>query len=334
MPKLLLLGAGFSRNWGGWLATEVFEYLLGTKAVIGSDKLRQLLWKHQLSGGFEAALAELQMLAKNNPAEWQFDLAEFESAVLVMFSDMNSGFLDLDDWDLQTSPKEASKTIASFLNQFDAIFTLNQDLLLEEHYLSRVNLSLISPRRWDGASLPGLDFRPSLEPFHHLSKARGRWIPQSNLNVDLSARMQPIYKLHGSSNWQKEDGSPLLIMGGNKTQEISTTPILQMYQNKFAEYLSESNARLMVIGYGFGDEHINEALTQAVELGLKIFLIDPMGAELALKLNKTRSSGQITCGTSLESVFQKSLIGGSRRSLKEIFDGSPIEYKKVMNFFI
>ena len=38
MPKLLLLGAGFSRNWGGWLATEVFEYLLGTKAVTGSDK--------------------------------------------------------------------------------------------------------------------------------------------------------------------------------------------------------------------------------------------------------------------------------------------------------
>jgi hypothetical protein len=90
----------------------------------------------------------------------------------------------------------------------------------------------------------------------------------------------------------------------------------------------------MVIGYGFGDEHINEVLTQAVESGLKIFLIDPMGAELALKLNKTRSSGQIICGTPLEGVFQKSLIGGSRRSLKEIFDGSPIEYKKVMNFFI
>jgi hypothetical protein len=25
----MLTGAGFSRNWGGWLADEAFEYLLG-----------------------------------------------------------------------------------------------------------------------------------------------------------------------------------------------------------------------------------------------------------------------------------------------------------------
>ena len=25
---LLLTGAGFSRNWGGWLSSEVYDYLL------------------------------------------------------------------------------------------------------------------------------------------------------------------------------------------------------------------------------------------------------------------------------------------------------------------
>jgi len=29
----LLTGAGFSRNWGGWLVNEAFEYLLGSKGV-------------------------------------------------------------------------------------------------------------------------------------------------------------------------------------------------------------------------------------------------------------------------------------------------------------
>jgi hypothetical protein len=29
MPHYLLTGAGFSYNWGGWLAIEAFEYLLG-----------------------------------------------------------------------------------------------------------------------------------------------------------------------------------------------------------------------------------------------------------------------------------------------------------------
>ena len=33
MPHHLLTGAGFTRNWGGWLANEAFEYLLGAPDV-------------------------------------------------------------------------------------------------------------------------------------------------------------------------------------------------------------------------------------------------------------------------------------------------------------
>ena len=33
MNHILLLGAGFGRNWGGWLAGEVFEYLIGCPEV-------------------------------------------------------------------------------------------------------------------------------------------------------------------------------------------------------------------------------------------------------------------------------------------------------------
>jgi hypothetical protein len=35
-----LLVAAFSRNWGGWLASEAFEYLLGRPEI--DDPLRQL----------------------------------------------------------------------------------------------------------------------------------------------------------------------------------------------------------------------------------------------------------------------------------------------------
>jgi hypothetical protein len=49
MNYLLLLGAGFSRNWGGWLANEAFEYLLGCPQI--DPSIRQLLWKHPRSGG-------------------------------------------------------------------------------------------------------------------------------------------------------------------------------------------------------------------------------------------------------------------------------------------
>ena len=41
MTNVLQTGAGFTRNWGGWLANEAFEYLLG-RPEIGSE-LRQRL---------------------------------------------------------------------------------------------------------------------------------------------------------------------------------------------------------------------------------------------------------------------------------------------------
>ena len=33
MHTIALLGAGFSRDWGGWLANEAFGYLLGCAEI-------------------------------------------------------------------------------------------------------------------------------------------------------------------------------------------------------------------------------------------------------------------------------------------------------------
>jgi len=43
MTFILLTGAGFSRNWGGWLADEAFEYLIGCPEI--DVHLRHLLWQ-------------------------------------------------------------------------------------------------------------------------------------------------------------------------------------------------------------------------------------------------------------------------------------------------
>ena len=57
VPKrLLLIGAGFSRNWGGWLASEVHDHLIGSRAVRENPAVRTALMETQKSGGFEAAL--------------------------------------------------------------------------------------------------------------------------------------------------------------------------------------------------------------------------------------------------------------------------------------
>ena len=56
MTPILLTGAGFSHNWGGWLASEAFEYLLGCTEI--DQGTRQLLWaSRDEGGGFEDTLA-------------------------------------------------------------------------------------------------------------------------------------------------------------------------------------------------------------------------------------------------------------------------------------
>jgi len=40
MPHHLLLGVGFSRNWGGWVASEAFEYRLVCPEIRAESRLR------------------------------------------------------------------------------------------------------------------------------------------------------------------------------------------------------------------------------------------------------------------------------------------------------
>ena len=48
------------RNWGAWLASEAFEYLIGDPAVTGNVRLSAALWKRPAAGGFEGAVHELE----------------------------------------------------------------------------------------------------------------------------------------------------------------------------------------------------------------------------------------------------------------------------------
>lgn len=330
MADLLLIGAGFSRNWGGWLATEAFEHLLGSPEVSKDAGLRRLLWRHQERGGFEDALAELQAQFAQDPNAARGPLMSLQDAVKRMFDDMNAAFMAATDW--QFGQQHIERQISTFLTRFDAIFTLNQDVLLEHHYAND-NVALISKKNWAGPKLPGMRRIPPQEPLHANSWSRSTWCPLPDDGFEADGRFQPIYKLHGSSNWTQADGQPLLIIGGAKVREIGQTPILSWYFKMFEDSLTAGDAKLMVIGYGFRDEHINAAIARGVEKGLKLFIVAPEGAELARRLNPTRAPGHIVAPTPLEGMVEESLIGASRRGLRETFGHDDAEFAKVMRFF-
>jgi hypothetical protein len=148
MAIILLTGAGFTRNWGGWLANEAFEYLLG-RTEIGSE-LRNRLWANRVKAlGFEHTLGELQRQAKIDGDRSAREMVqEFMAALAAMFEEMNLGLCRTKfEWQ-----NEVSMMIRPFLAQSDYIFTLNQDLLLEYHYMKDKS----GLGKFNGVQVPGL----------------------------------------------------------------------------------------------------------------------------------------------------------------------------------
>jgi hypothetical protein len=126
MGHILLTGAGFSHNWGGMLAHEVFQYLLGCTEL--DDDMRRLLWRDKnQGGGFEDTLVSLRH-AKDDGTKAKYRL--LTSCVAGMFNGMGQAFMQR-EFEFR-NPPDSRCSLATFLARFDAIFTLNQDTLLEQ----------------------------------------------------------------------------------------------------------------------------------------------------------------------------------------------------------
>jgi hypothetical protein len=142
-------------------------------------------------------------------------------------------------------------TVAQFLTRFDAVFALNQDYLLERHYLND-NVMLLSDGRWSGGwQIPGM--RRVVDPGRSpLDPKPMIWEPDAS-RLRVADKSQPYFKLHGSSNWIRNDGGQLLVLGSEKDQQVNGQETLRWYMEQFRLYLS-APIRLMTIGYGYRDQ--------------------------------------------------------------------------------
>jgi hypothetical protein len=317
MAHYLLTGAGFSRNWGGWLADEAFEYLLGETET--DPELREYLWQSRDEGrGFEDALAFLQYSHEHEyDAQVEQNLRNLTSALLRMFAAMGRGFQG-GPFEFQTN--HVQRTCGFFLSQFDAIFTLNQDTLLENRYFH--NLS----DRFIDSYTPGVADTNTLLTIDNVADPYFRLKTPDSASFSLIPHLQPYFKLHGSIDWITEQ-EMLLILGGSKESNIQQHPILTWYHREFLTRISALDARIMIIGYSFRDDHINRALIQAARAGAKFFIIDPRGTD-AMKQDGY-SSTQDTY-----EVLRTNVIGASRRPLSEMFgSGGTVEFSKLDQFF-
>jgi hypothetical protein len=84
----------------------------------------------------------------------------------------------------------------------------------------------------------------------------------------------------------------------------------------------------MIIGYGFGDRHINSILLKAAEVKAKFFIVDVAGIEV---MDKRKGQDQIA--QRLWDALAPQIIGASRRPLTTAFGVDRIEHAKLQSFF-
>jgi hypothetical protein len=241
-----------------------------------------------------------------------------QAAVIALFDRINSS--------MAKRPFEfsniRSNSVKDFLERFDAIFTLNQDLLFELKYLPHF-VSL----KWTAAVAPGMQasYEQGHPPLDDPTKLT--WRPSQQRAV--SKRTQPYFKLHGSSNWKLDGGDTVMIMGSAKVSAIPRFPVLQWYHEEFRARLNQPGTKLMAIGYGFLDEHINQIILDAFRAnGLQTYIVDPRGKDVLQPPGI--EDAQIKWTRELQDI---KLIGESLSPLSATFGGDEFALGELLRFF-
>ena len=126
---------------------------------MSSAQLRRALWRSKSERGFEQALSLVQADYFLDQMERDRAIQAFELALIRMFDDMNAALLEVQDLEFPTAQPN---TVRGLLARFDAIFSLNQDLLIEHRYRNHGLAESHFHGRWQGVQLPGLKGLPGV----------------------------------------------------------------------------------------------------------------------------------------------------------------------------
>jgi hypothetical protein len=275
---LLLAGAGLTKDFGGFLASEMWSAIFNQPEIREDNTLRQIMLRGPLN--YESIYHEVQ----SEPAYPDAQKTALARAIRRAYDEMDQIVYQRNT----TRPiHSAYELCRCFITRFappnperSFFFTLNQDLLIER-FFSNSSSAIIQ--------LPGL---------HHEKWFNGRLGEQLDTGdfVTLPDERQVeqfkrifwnkgtgnfVYvKLHGSYGWMAKDSSEAMVIGHEKTGMIARDPLLAWYSSLFEQVLHEGDRNLLVIGYGFGDEHINSTIKNAIcNSGLKLFVISPKAPE-------------------------------------------------------
>ena len=285
---ILLTGAGFTKNFGAYLANEMWSKIFNNKKIQTKPKIKELMrnkfdYESIYYSIMEGSYTIDEKKAINNAVKDAYEdidtiIRSYNSKIKYDRKvNIDGSIQDYDSLTYNSFPSELDNFM-ELIKYFDKnddkrfIFTLNQDLFFERQCYG-VELSIPGIKndsKWFTSNfteeLMISDYCP-LPNKEELNRKKQDILSEGNFF---------IIKLHGSYNWKSFDDSPKMVIGRGKTEQIQKEPLLKYYFEIFKEVLLKKSKRLLIIGYGFGDDHINGIIAEAViDYGLKIFVISP-----------------------------------------------------------
>jgi hypothetical protein len=272
--QVLLTGAGFSKDFGGYLSLEMWSVIFSQPEIGRHPELRMyLLGEFNYERAYNAVLQGEQF-----PPEVKSD---FSTAVKRSYQQMHTAFYE------QGIRIPATGVCNAIVGTFAGagskergfVFTLNQDLFMERFFTNGSH-SLYDMRIPGVSNYDCFGYRlPEKQTEEHRYK-----LPDEDKvrSLELSYWNDPTYghfnylKLHGSQWWESAAGSSVMVIGSEKAGLIEKEPYLRWTHTIFDKVLSGPDCDLVVIGYGFGDVHINAVIARAISsFGLKLHVVSP-----------------------------------------------------------
>jgi hypothetical protein len=258
----LLLGAGVSKACG---LPNIEDITKKAKAGITHTKFHELLDESDTVENILNKTQQLRALLKSgkeiNSLKEQ-DIIDIEKAIKqIIFNDLSI--------DINTDNFYKLVLWLNFINRDyeKEVFTLNYDLLVE--------------KALEKASLPYFSgFIGNVKPFFitdSVDDFQGVYVKQSWIK---------LWKLHGSLNFVKDVNDKIYIdnSGSSSSENLLIYPSMDKYLSsrkapyisyldRLRKYLIDKEKIVFVLGYSFGDDHINEVIVNGLNNNHRLSII-------------------------------------------------------------
>ena len=273
--NILLTGAGFTANFGGFLAREMWEIIFNNPKLNNIQKIKNLLRDNfDYEAIYSIILNSTNYISEEKNSFKEIIKESYNSLDKVI---KNYNFTGTDPYGINIYGVRELLTIFTKCNNQTGIhFTLNQDLFMERQFC-RCPLGFSGPQFKDYRDLI---YSRRLDPEKSITLPNTQQVKEFQIN-HISNCGDFFIKLHGSHGWLSANGGDQMVLGSHKSENIQKEPLLKFYFELFEKALFRQNIKILIIGYGFRDEHINTCLIKAIkEYGLKIHIISTESPEL------------------------------------------------------